>query len=132
MPVRQVVFALAARAPLTNQPNLVARQLPDLGSDSVSVAWMRGSDYHPAGAGEAVTDLVSGGEMTAHLQLRIDTGLQVYVCDLHSPRQRGATENTNERLRQYVSKEAGRSAHSIANLAAIATALNARSDETLG
>ena len=29
-----------------------------------------------------------GSEMAQHVQLRIDTGLAVYFCDLHSPWQR--------------------------------------------
>ncbi len=73
-----------------------------------------------------------GTEMTAHPRLRIDTGLQVYFCDPHSPWQRGTNENTNGLLRQYFPKGTDLAAHSADDLAAVATALNARPRKTLG
>ena len=41
-----------------------------------------------------------GAEMAQHARLRIDTGLQVYFCDPHSPWQRGSIENAHGRLRR--------------------------------
>jgi IS30 family transposase len=35
-----------------------------------------------------------GAEMAQHAQLRIETGLQVFFCDPHSPWQRGSNEHT--------------------------------------
>jgi transposase, IS30 family len=40
-----------------------------------------------------------GAELAQHAQLRIDTGLQVFFCDPHSPWQRGSNENTVSVLR---------------------------------
>ena len=72
-----------------------------------------------------------GTEMTQHARPRIDTGLQVYFCDPHSPWQRGTNENTNGLLRQYFPKGTDLSQHRATDLAAVNAALNARPRKTL-
>lgn len=45
-----------------------------------------------------------GMELAQHILFTIDIGIKVYFCDPKSPWQKGANENTNKLLRQYMLK----------------------------
>jgi IS30 family transposase len=73
-----------------------------------------------------------GREMAEHRRFTIDTGVQVYFCDPHSPWQRGSNENTNGLLRQYFPKGINLRKFTRDDIQAAADSLNRRPRETLG
>jgi IS30 family transposase len=73
-----------------------------------------------------------GNELSAHRRFSVETGVEVYFCDPHSPWQRGANENTNGLLRQYLPKGSDLAASSQVELDQIAAELNGRPRKTLG
>jgi IS30 family transposase len=70
--------------------------------------------------------------MAEHVQLTVQTGVQVYFCDPNSPWQRGSNENTNGLLRKYLAKSADLQQFDQEQLDTIATDLNGRPRHTLG
>jgi IS30 family transposase len=73
-----------------------------------------------------------GREMKQHVRFTVDTGVQVYFCDPHSPWQKGSNENTNGLLRQYFPKGKSVANYTQEELDMVAAKLNRRPRETLG
>ena len=72
-----------------------------------------------------------GKEIAQHVQLTIETGVQIFFCDPASPWQRGTAENTVGLLRQYLPKDGDLSGYTNEQLATIADRLNRRPRKTL-
>jgi transposase, IS30 family len=73
-----------------------------------------------------------GTEMARHAEFSVDTGIEVFFCDPHSPWQRGSNENTNGLLRQYFPKGTDLSGYTRADLERVQTSMNNRPRKTLG
>jgi len=67
-----------------------------------------------------------GPEMRDWKTVSVDADIDIYFCDPHAPWQRATNENTNGLLRQYFPKGTDLSAHSAADLDAVADELNDR------
>jgi IS30 family transposase len=72
-----------------------------------------------------------GSEMAAHKLFTIDSGIDVYFCDPHSPWQRGSNENTNGLLRQYLPRGKNVANYTQEELDVIAYRLNTRPRKVL-
>jgi IS30 family transposase len=73
-----------------------------------------------------------GKELSDHARFTVESGVQVFFADPHSPWQRGTNENTNGLLRQYFPKGTDLSRWNDQEIQAVALTLNNRPRKTLG
>jgi IS30 family transposase len=73
-----------------------------------------------------------GKEIHGHAELAEATGMTVYVCNPHSPWQRGTNENTNGLLRQWFPRSTNFYDLDPEHIAAVQRSLNSRPRRTLG
>jgi IS30 family transposase len=109
---------------------LLARLGRDRTTNRVIEALKQRIQTLPAHLGRSLT-WDQGKELSAHKQFTVDTGVDVFFCDPHSPWQRGSNENTNRLLRQYLPRKLDLAARSQVELDQIAAELNGRPRKTL-
>jgi IS30 family transposase len=109
---------------------VVLAKIPNQRAETVRRALVERVQTLPAHLWRSLT-WDQGVEMAQHRLFSIETGIDVYFCDPHSPWQRGSNENTNGLLRQYFPKSTSLSRYSQDELDAVAVQLNGRPRETL-
>ena len=73
-----------------------------------------------------------GTEMALHTGITASLGAPIYLCDSHSPWQRGSNENSNGLLRQYFPKGTDLSIHTPQHLRDVENEINHRPRHVLG
>jgi IS30 family transposase len=125
---RSAVGTLVER---TSRYMLLLHLPDDHGAEAVDAAMRKAIAKLPGELFRSIT-WDQGIEMVRHATFTVDTGIQVYFCDPHSPWQRPSNENTNGLLRQYMPKGTDLSKFSQEDLDAIARNMNDRPRKVLG
>jgi IS30 family transposase len=105
--------------------------LPDRhDADSVAAAMIREMSRLPEHLRRSIT-WDRGPELAAYEHIQVQLGTQIFLCDPHSPWQRGTNENTNRLLRFWLEKGTDLSTFTAKDLRIIADTLNRRPRPTL-
>jgi transposase, IS30 family len=110
---------------------VILAKLVDARAVTVREAFETALRVYPSGLLKTLT-YDQGSEMAQHALLSANTGIKVYFADAHSPWQKGAVENINGLLRQYLPKGTNLSTYSQDDLNTIAEKINIRPRECLG
>ncbi len=110
---------------------VILAKLTDARAVTVREAFETALRLYPSGLLKTLT-YDQGSKMAQHATLSANIGIKVYFADAHSPWQKGAVENINGLLRQYLPKGTNLSKHSQEELNAIAEKINNRPRESLG
>jgi transposase, IS30 family len=112
---------------------LVLLRFPDgiATTDPVRQAITNALESVPAGLRRTLT-WDQGKELAQHQQVTVATGTGVFLCDPHSPWQRGSNENMNGLLRDYFPKGTDLGVHTVEDVLRIAAEVNDRPRKTLG
>ena len=110
---------------------VVLAQLADAKAVTVREAFEKAFRMTPPALRKTLT-YDQGSEMAEHARLAANINIQVYFADAHSPWQKGAIENANGLLRQYLPKGTSLAKYTQAQLDEIAEKLNNRPRECLG
>ena len=110
---------------------VILTKLADARAVTVREAFEAALRVYPSGLLKTLT-YDQGSEMAQHATFSANTGIKVYFADAHSPWQKGAVENINGLLRQYLPKGTNLSKYSQDELNAIAEKINNRPRECLG
>jgi IS30 family transposase len=109
---------------------LIITRLKAKDAESVRKAFAKAMNKLPESLTRTLT-YDRGKEMTEHKKFTVDTKMQVYFCDPHSPWQRGTNENTNGLIRDFWPKGTDFSTITPKQLLWVQEALNERPRETL-
>jgi len=110
---------------------LLMARLPDCRAETVNQAMKRLVKKLPQHLKLSIT-YDRGKEISNHQQFTIDTGISVFICDPHSPWQRGTNENTNGLIRDFFPKGTDFREVSYQKLSYVQGLLNTRIRKTLG